>query len=115
MSQRAFITLLVLLAVLLALSATSFPGAMIGFLFGIAIALFVAGPAMLIGKVLENNGIPISGGRSCGCWPGFMRCLLSSRHSRPGAGFSVRRPARRDPRGCGWRCSSRFSRWHGFQ
>lgn len=61
MSQRAFITLLVLLAVLVALSATSFPGAMIGFLFGIAIAFFVAGPVMLIGKVLENAGIPISG------------------------------------------------------
>ena len=61
MSQRAFITLLVLLAVLVALSATSFPGALIGFLFGVAIAFFVAGPVMLIGKVLENNGIPISG------------------------------------------------------
>ena len=46
---------------LVALSATSFPGALIGFLFGVAIAFFVAGPVMLIGKVLENNGIPISG------------------------------------------------------
>ncbi|RWD64647.1 MAG: hypothetical protein E5V89_23840 [Mesorhizobium sp.] len=61
MGQRAFISLLILLAVLVALSATSFPGAMIGFLFGIAIAFFVAGPALLLGKVLEQAGMPVSG------------------------------------------------------
>ena len=61
MSQRAFIVLLVLLAVLVALSATPFPGALIGFFFGIAIAFFVAGPAMLLGKALENAGVPVSG------------------------------------------------------
>ncbi|TPN76165.1 hypothetical protein FJ987_28850 [Mesorhizobium sp. CU2] len=60
-SQRAFIALLVLLAVLVALSATPFPGALIGFLFGITIAFFVAGPVMLIGKLLENAGVPVSG------------------------------------------------------
>lgn len=34
---------------------------MIGFLFGIAIAFFVAGPALLLGKVLEQAGMPVSG------------------------------------------------------
>ncbi|MGX8008687.1 hypothetical protein ACVDG8_006480 [Mesorhizobium sp. ORM8.1] len=50
-----------MLAVLVALSATPFPGAMIGFFFGIAVAFFVAGPAMLIGKQLEQAGMPVSG------------------------------------------------------
>ena len=60
MSQRAFITLLILLALLVALSAAPFPGAMIGFFFGIAVAFFIAGPAMLIGNALENAGMPVS-------------------------------------------------------
>ncbi|TIT77745.1 MAG: hypothetical protein E5W57_13945 [Mesorhizobium sp.] len=34
---------------------------MIGFLFGIAIAFFVAGPAMLLGKALEQAGMPVGG------------------------------------------------------
>lgn len=76
MSQRAFFTLLVLLAALVALSATPFPGAMIGFLFGIAIAFFVAGPVMLIGKVLENAGIPISGGAVLWMLAGFYALLI---------------------------------------
>jgi predicted permease len=76
MSQRAFITLLILLAVLVALSATPFPGAMIGFLFGIAIAFFVAGPAMLVDKVLENNGIAISGETALWVLAGFYALLI---------------------------------------
>ena len=42
MSVRIFKIVLVLLVVLVLLSATAFPGAMIGFLFGIAVAFFVA-------------------------------------------------------------------------
>ena len=61
MGQRAFIILLILLAVLVGLSATHFLGAMIGFFFGIAVAFFIAGPAMLIGQALEKAGMPVSG------------------------------------------------------
>lgn len=61
MGQRAFITLLILLALFVALSATPFPGAMIGFFFGIAVAFFIAGPTMLIGQALEKAGMPVSG------------------------------------------------------
>lgn len=76
MGQRAFITLLVLLAVLVALSATPFPGAMIGFLFGVAIAFFIAGPVMLIGKVLENNGMAISGQTALWMLGGFYALFV---------------------------------------
>ncbi|MGX5845484.1 hypothetical protein ACWGTO_00240 [Mesorhizobium sp. PL10] len=44
MSQRAFFILLILLAVVVALSATPFPGGMIGFLIAIAGTFFVAIP-----------------------------------------------------------------------
>ena len=92
MGQRAFITLLVLLAVLVTLSATSFPGAMIGFLFGITIAFFVAGPAMLIGKVLENAGIPISGEAVLWMLAGLYALLILA------AAFQIwRRLQRREP------------------
>ncbi|MDX8459411.1 hypothetical protein [Mesorhizobium humile] len=92
MSQRAFITLLILLAVLVALSATPFPGAMIGFLFGVAIAFFIAGPAMLVGKVLENNGIAISGETALWVLAGFYALLILF------AAFQIwRRLQRQDP------------------
>lgn len=61
MTQRAFITLLILLAIAVALSATAFPGAMIGFFFGIGVAFFVAVPVAAIGKGLEQAGIPVTG------------------------------------------------------
>jgi hypothetical protein len=60
-SQRAFIILLILLAVLVALSAASFPGAMIGFLFGITVAFFIAIPGAAIGDALHRAGIPVTG------------------------------------------------------
>ena len=56
MSQRAFVILLILLAVLVALSAASFPGAMIGFLFGITAAFFIAIPGATIGDALHRHG-----------------------------------------------------------
>lgn|GEM_PF-2959363 len=76
MSQRAFIVLIILLAVLVALSATPFPGAMIGFLFGIAVAFFIAGPAMLIGKQLEQAGMPVSGTATLWVLGGLYALLL---------------------------------------
>ncbi|TPI38848.1 hypothetical protein FJ414_11185 [Mesorhizobium sp. B3-1-6] len=92
MSQRAFITLLILMAVLVALSATSFPGALIGFLFGIAIAFFVAGPVMLIGKVLDNNGITISVQTALWVLAGFYVLLVLA------AAFQIwRRLQRQEP------------------
>ncbi len=61
MSQRAFVILLILLAVLVALSAASFPGAMIGFLFGITAAFFIAIPGATIGDALHRAGVPVMG------------------------------------------------------
>ena len=91
MSQRAFIALLVLLAVLVALSATPFPGAMIGFFFGIALAFFIAGPAMLIGKQLEQAGIS----NQAALWllAGFYVLLMLA------AAFQIWRRLRRDEAG----------------
>ena len=91
-SQRAFIVLLVLLAVFVALSATPFPGAMIGFFFGIAVAFFIAGPAMLIGKQLEQAGMPVSGTAALWVLGGFYALLLLA------AGFQIwRRLRQQDP------------------
>lgn len=61
MSQRAFVILLILLAVLVALSATAFPGGMLGFLVGITIAFFIAIPGAAIGDALHRAGIPATG------------------------------------------------------
>ncbi|WP_095201060.1 hypothetical protein [Mesorhizobium carmichaelinearum] len=61
MTQRAFIILLILLAVAVALSATSFPGSMIGFLFAITGVFFVAVPGAAIGDALKQGGIPVTG------------------------------------------------------
>lgn len=91
MSQRAFIALLVLLAVLVALSATRFPGGMIGFFFGIALAFFIAGPAMLIGKQLEQVGI--SGETALWMLGGFYALLMLA------AAFQIWRCLRRDEAG----------------
>ena len=61
MTQRTFIILLILLAMAVALSATSFPGSMIGFLVAIAGVFFVAVPGAAIGDALRQGGIPITG------------------------------------------------------
>ncbi|MDX8448470.1 hypothetical protein [Mesorhizobium captivum] len=61
MSQRAFIVSLVLLAVLVALSATRFAGATIGFLFAIAGIFFAGVPGAAIGYELNQVGIPVTG------------------------------------------------------
>jgi hypothetical protein len=80
-SQRAFIILLILLAVLVALSAASFPGAMIGFLFGITVAFFIAIPGAAIGNA---------------------PCSSLPRPCRPGCGSGEATWTERDQRGCGW-------------
>jgi hypothetical protein len=55
-THRAFTILLILLAVALALSANSGPGAMIGFLF----ALVVVMPGGAIGATLDQAGGPVT-------------------------------------------------------
>lgn len=60
MGERGFrYSMLGLLAAVL-LSSTSFPGALIGFMFGVAIAFFVAGPSFLAAAALQQVGMPIT-------------------------------------------------------
>ena len=60
MGERTFkFSLLALLALIL-LSTTAFPGAMIGFFVGVAVAFFVAGPSFLLAATLQKAGIPAS-------------------------------------------------------
>ncbi|CAN7667387.1 hypothetical protein [Mesorhizobium sp. LjNodule214] len=61
MTHRTFIALLILLAAAVALSATAFPGSMIGFLFGVTVAFFVAIPGAAIGDALKQAGVPVTG------------------------------------------------------
>ncbi|TPJ60470.1 hypothetical protein [Mesorhizobium sp. B2-7-1] len=58
MSQRAFIASLIFLAVLVALSATSFPGVLIAFAAWLVAGLAAAVPMILIGGVLKLAGVP---------------------------------------------------------
>jgi hypothetical protein len=60
MSERAFRFWLVAIGVAGFLSALPFPGAMMGFFVGVAIAFFVAGPLMLLLAALERSGVTIS-------------------------------------------------------
>lgn len=50
----------VALAVAVLLSATPFPGAVIGFLFGVTVAFFVAGPTMIAASFLQSLGVPVT-------------------------------------------------------
>ncbi|MBZ9990180.1 hypothetical protein LB572_24070 [Mesorhizobium sp. BH1-1-5] len=58
MSQRAFIASLIFLAVLVALSATPFPGVLIAFAAWLVAGLAAAVPMILIGGVLKLAGVP---------------------------------------------------------
>ncbi|TGP57103.1 hypothetical protein EN802_27025 [bacterium M00.F.Ca.ET.159.01.1.1] len=60
MSQRAFIASLILLAALVALSATPFPGVLIAFAAWLVAGLAAAVPMILIGGVLKLAGIPVT-------------------------------------------------------
>ena len=59
MSERAFKRYLLILAALVGLSATTFPGGLLGFFFGVGIAFFVAGPALLMEAFLKEAGLSI--------------------------------------------------------
>jgi hypothetical protein len=60
MGKRAFIICLVVLAVVVLLCATPFPGALVGFLFGITVAFFVAPVVFIVVPVLRNIGLAIT-------------------------------------------------------
>jgi hypothetical protein len=85
-TQRAFIILLIVLAVAIALSATAFPGAMIGFLFGIGVAFFVAIPVAAIGKALDQAGIAVTGKQLAWTWQGDWRLVVGLPHALAQAG-----------------------------
>ena len=60
MSQSAFIASLAFLAVLVVLSATPFPGVLIGFAGWLVGGLAASVPLMVIGGVLRLVGIPVT-------------------------------------------------------
>jgi hypothetical protein len=60
MSQRAFVTFLIVLAAVVALSATSFPGALMGFLFAIGATFFVTVPGTIIGDAFRQAGVRVT-------------------------------------------------------
>lgn len=60
MSTRAFIICSVALVLAVLLSATPFPGAAVGFLFGVTVAFFVAGPTMVAASFLQSLGVPVT-------------------------------------------------------
>jgi len=101
-SQRAFIILLILLAVVVALSATAFPGAMIGFLFGITVAFFIAIPGAAIGDALHRAGIPVNGEQLIWALGGLYTCSPLPRPCRLCCGSGETTWTERDRRGCGW-------------
>jgi len=57
MGPKTFRVALVLLALLVLISATPFPGALIGFACGVAVAFFVAGPSELAAALLRQAGL----------------------------------------------------------
>ena len=103
MTQRAFITLLILLAVAVALSATAFPGSMIGFLFAITGVFFVAIPGAAIGDALKQGGIPVTGEQLLWVlWPASMPCSLLAPPCRHGYGSGEVISMEPDRQGCAW-------------
>jgi cytochrome b561 len=76
MTQRAFISMLILLAVAVALSATSFPGSLIGFLFAIGAVFFVAVPGTAVGNALHQAGIPATEQQLVWVLAGFYVLLI---------------------------------------
>ena len=60
MSKRRFTFTLAAIGLTTLLSATPFPGALMGFMFGIAVAFFVAGPTFLAVAALQKAGVPAS-------------------------------------------------------
>ncbi|MBR1209743.1 hypothetical protein [Bradyrhizobium sp. JYMT SZCCT0180] len=60
MTQRAFNTSLILLAAAVALSGTSFPGGMLGFLLAIGFVIFIGVPAASIAKAFNLSELPLT-------------------------------------------------------
>lgn len=60
MSVRVFKICVALLALLIVLSSLTFPGALIGFLFGIAVAFFVAPLTFLLEAAAGNAGASLA-------------------------------------------------------
>lgn len=56
MTEKGFRFCLLSMAIVLLSSSTEFPGAMIGFFCGIAVAFFVAGPTFLVASALGVDG-----------------------------------------------------------
>ncbi|RRI05891.1 hypothetical protein EH240_04975 [Mesorhizobium tamadayense] len=87
MSQRAFIVSFVLLAMLVALSATRFAGAMIGFLYAIAGIFFAGVPGAAIDYALNRAGIPVTGKQLLLIGAAlYARCSPLPQRSRHGGG-----------------------------
>ena len=76
MTQRAFVTLLIVLAAAVALSPTSFPGGMLGFLFAIGAVFFAAVPGGVIRNALDQAGVPLTGKDLAWVLAGFYVLLV---------------------------------------
>jgi hypothetical protein len=76
MTQRAFISLLMLQAGAVALSATSFPGSLIGFLVAISLTFFVGVPGSIVGKALNDAGVPLTGKQAAWLLAGLYALLI---------------------------------------
>ncbi len=60
MGENAFIFCVAAMAVVVLLSATPFPDAFIGFLFGITVAFFVAPVVFIVAPVFRSQGLPVT-------------------------------------------------------
>jgi hypothetical protein len=102
MTQRAFNFCFILLAAFVALSATSFPGGMLGFLLAIAFVFFIGVPAAFIAKTFNLSELPVTFNQFAAILAGFYALfvvvsavqawrLLGQRdlHKARSAGFGV--------------------------
>ena len=76
MTQRAFTASLISLAAVIALSATSFPSGMLGFLLAIAFVFFVGVPASLVAKTLNLSEFPLTFNQFAAILAGFYALLV---------------------------------------
>jgi len=60
MGPKAFIFCVAALAILVLLCAAPFPGALVGFMFGIAVAFFIAPTVFVIAPALQSLGVAIT-------------------------------------------------------
>jgi len=76
MTQRAFILCVMLQGGVVALSATSFPGSLMGFLVAISLTFFVGVPGSIVGKALNDAGIPLTGKQAVWLLAGLYALLV---------------------------------------